>query len=26
VCAGGVLPIALLKGIGIEFETKRGSA
>lgn len=26
VCAGGVLPIDLLKAIGIEFETKRGSA
>jgi thioredoxin reductase len=26
VCAGGVLPIDLLKQVGIEFETKRGSA
>lgn len=26
VCAGGVLPIDLLKKIGIEFETKRGTA
>jgi thioredoxin reductase (NADPH) len=26
VCAGGVLPIDLLKSVGIEFETKRGSA
>lgn len=26
VCAGGVLPIDLLKKVGIEFETKRGTA
>jgi thioredoxin reductase len=26
VCAGGVLPIDLLKQVGIEFETKRGTA
>lgn len=26
VCAGGVLPTDLLKSVGIEFETKRGSA
>ncbi len=26
VCAGGVLPIDLLKAVGIEFETKRGTA
>jgi thioredoxin reductase len=26
VCAGGVLPTALLQGMGIEFETKYGTA
>jgi thioredoxin reductase (NADPH) len=26
VCAGGVLPVDLLKKVGIEFETKRGTA
>jgi hypothetical protein len=26
VCAGGVLPIDLLKKVGIEFETKHGTA
>jgi hypothetical protein len=26
VCAGGVLPIPLLQQMGIEFQTKHGSA
>jgi thioredoxin reductase (NADPH) len=26
VCAGGILPIDLLKSVGIDFETKRGTA
>jgi thioredoxin reductase (NADPH) len=25
ICAGGILPTAFLKGIGIEVETKRGT-